>query len=75
VAIRPNLEVAFVQLDERATTRIAADFLRALLQAVPYQTYTVLTDDAQHFTTPGNSASAAPLTREAIEHGKTFLAH
>ncbi len=58
---------AFVQLHERATTRIASDFLRALLLAVPYRVHTVLTDNGQHFTTPGNIASAAPLIREAID--------
>jgi hypothetical protein len=34
-----------VQLHERATRRIAADFLRALVAAVPYTIHTVLTDN------------------------------
>jgi hypothetical protein len=57
VAIDRTSKFAFAQLHERATTRIAADFLRALLQAVPYRVHTVLTDNGLHFTTPGNSAS------------------
>jgi hypothetical protein len=75
VAIDRTSKFAFAQLHERATTRIAADFLRALLQTVPYRVHTVLTDNGLHFTTPGNSASAAPLIREAIDRGEIFRAH
>jgi hypothetical protein len=75
VAIDRTSKFAFAQLHERATTRIAAGFLRALLQAVPYRVHTVLTDNGLHFTTPGNSASAAPLIREAIDRGEIFRAH
>jgi transposase len=35
----------------------------------------VLTDNGQHFTTPGNIASAAPLIREAMDRGEAFRAH
>lgn len=66
---------AFAQLHERATTRIAADFLRALLQAAPCRVHTALTGNGQHFTTPGNTASAAPLIREAMDRGEIFRAH
>ena len=75
VAIDRTSKFAFAQLHERATTRIAANFLRALLQTVPYRAHTVLTDNGQHFTTPGNIASAAPLIREALERGEIFRAH
>lgn len=75
VAIDHTSTFAFAQLHERATTRIAADFLRALLQAVPYRVHTVPTDNGQHFTTPGNIASAAPLIREARDRGDIFRAH
>ena len=37
---------------EKATTAVAADFLRALIQAVPYKVHTVLTDNGIHFTDP-----------------------
>jgi len=37
-------------LHEKATTRVAADFLRALIKAVPYKLHTVLTDNGIHFT-------------------------
>ena len=75
VAIDRTSKFAFAQLHERATTRVAADFLRALLKAVPYRIHTVLTDNGIHFTTPGNIASAASLIREAMDRGEIFRAH
>jgi transposase InsO family protein len=75
VAIDRTSKFAFAQLHERATIRVAADFLRALLQAVPYRVHTVLTDNGQQFTTPGNEASAVPLIREAIDRGEIFRAN
>ena len=75
VAIDRTSKFAFAQLHERATTRVAGDFLRALLRAVPYRVHTVLTDNGIHFTTPGNTASAAPLIREAMDRGELFRAH
>jgi len=52
VAIDRTSKFAFAQLHERATRRIAADFLRALVAAVPYKVHTVLTDNGTHFTDP-----------------------
>ncbi len=54
VAIDRTSKFAFAELHERATRRIAADFLRALIAAVPYTIHTVLTDNGTHFadTTP-----------------------
>jgi transposase InsO family protein len=74
VAMDRTSKFAFAQLHEQATTRIAADFLRALLQAVPYRVHAVLTDNGQQFTARGTSASAAPLIREAIDRGDIFRA-
>src|SRR5271156_6558609 len=45
VAIDRTSKFAFVQLHERATTRVSADFLKALIEAVPYKIHTVLTDN------------------------------
>ena len=53
VAIDRTSKLAFVQLHQRATRRVAADFLRALIAALPYKVHTVLTDNGTHFTTPG----------------------
>jgi transposase InsO family protein len=75
VAIDRTSKFAFVQLHEKVTQRMAGDFLRALIKAVPYRVHTVLTDNGTHFTTPGNKASAVPLIKDAIARGEIFRAH
>lgn len=49
VAIDRTSKFAFAQRHEKATRRIAADFLRALVAAVPYTIHTVLTDNGTQF--------------------------
>ena len=46
VAIDRTSKFAFVELHERVTRRVAGNFLRALIAAVPYKVHTVLTDNA-----------------------------
>jgi transposase InsO family protein len=75
VAIDRTSKFAFAELHEKATRRVAGDFLRHLIAAVPYRVYTVLTDNGTHFPTPGHTASAAPLIKEAIARGELFRAH
>src|SRR4051812_28284536 len=75
VAIDRTSKFAFAELHQKAPRRLAGDFLRALIAAVPYRVHTVLTDNGTHFTTPGNTASAAPLIKEAIARGELFRAH
>jgi transposase InsO family protein len=75
VAIDRTTKFAFVELHEKATRRVAGDFLRALLKAVPYKVHTVLTDSGTHFTSPGNIGSAAADIRRAMDRGERFLAH
>ena len=75
VAIDRTSKFAFVELHERATRRVAGDFLRHLIEAVPYKIHTVLTDNGTQFTTPGNVASAAPLIKEALDSGEPVWAH
>lgn len=75
MAIDRTTRFAFVELHARATHRVAGDFLRHLIEAVPNRVHTVLTDNGTHFTTPGNVASAASLIKEAIVAGETFRAH
>ena len=53
VAIDRTSKFAFVELHEKATTKVAAEFLRHLIAAVPYKIHTVLTDNGIHFTIPG----------------------
>jgi hypothetical protein len=50
VAIDRTSKFAFAELHDQATRRIAANFLRALLVAVPYKIHTVLTDNGTQFT-------------------------
>src|ERR687895_1075659 len=52
VAVDRTSKFAFVELHEKATRRIAGDFLRHLVAAVPYKINTVLTDNGTHFTDP-----------------------
>jgi transposase InsO family protein len=52
VPIDRTSKFAFVALHEKATRRVAGDFLRALAAAVPYKVHTVLTDNRTHVTDP-----------------------
>jgi transposase InsO family protein len=52
VGIDRTSKFAFVELHEKATRRVAGDFLRHLVAAVPYKINTVLTDNGTHFTDP-----------------------
>ena len=75
VAIDRTSKFAFAELCSKATRRVAADFLAALVRTVPYRIHTVLTDNGTHFTSPGNAASAAAHIREALLQGELFRAH
>ena len=66
VAIDRTAKFAFAELHERATRKIAGDFLRRLIDLVPYKIHTVLTDNGTRFTTPGNTESAASDIKAAI---------
>jgi hypothetical protein len=50
VAIDRTSKFAFVELHEKVTRRVAANFLRALIAAVPYRVHTALIDNGTHFT-------------------------
>ena len=71
VAIDRTSKFAFVELHEKATTRVSADFLGRLLAAVPYKVHTVLTDNGSQFTAPGSGGSAVRLWREVNCSGLT----
>jgi transposase InsO family protein len=75
VAIDRTSKFAFVEMHEKVARRTAADFLRHLIAAIPYKVHTVLTDNGTHFTTPGNTGSAAPDIRAAMDAGELFWAH
>ena len=75
VAIDRVTKFAFVELREKATRRVAGDFLRALIKAVPYTIHTVLTDNGTHFTSPGNTCSATAGIRRAMDQGEQIWVH
>jgi len=75
VAIDRTSKFAFVELHEKVARRTAGDFLRRLIAAVPYKVHTVLTDNGTHFTTPGNTSSAAPDIKAGLDAGEPVWAH
>ena len=75
VAIDRTSKFAFVELHRTALRRTAADFLRHLVEAVPYKITIVLTDNGTHFTTPGAGGSAAQMVAEALAKGEPVWAH
>ena len=75
VAIDRTAKFAFTELHVKATTRVAADFLRAVIAAVPYKIHTVLTDNGIHFTDPGGDGWSAAEIREMIARKQLFRAH
>ena len=52
VAIDRTSKLAFAKLQPRATRMVAADFLRRVLEKLPYKVPTVLTDNGVQFTLP-----------------------
>jgi len=75
VAIDRTSKFAFVELHEKVTRRAAADFLRRLIEAVPYKVHTVLTDDGTHFTDPAGETWSPAEIKEMIAKRQPFLAH
>jgi hypothetical protein len=63
------------ELHEKATTRIAADFLHALIKAVPYKVHTVLTDNGTHFTDPRGETWSPAEIRQMLESEEPFWTH
>lgn len=75
VAIDRTRKFAFVELHEKATRRIAGNFLKRLISAVPYKIHTILTDYGTHFTDPIKNGLRAAEIRAAIDAGERFRAH
>jgi transposase-like protein len=75
VAIDRTSKFAYVELHRQAKRQTAGDFLRHLVEVVPYSINIVLTDNGTHFTTPGAGGSAVPLIVEALAKGETIWAH
>lgn len=75
VAIDRTSKFAFAELHERATRRVAADFLRRLIEAVPYRIHTVLTDNGTHFTDPKGNSPTAKQVKELLAEKALFRCH
>ena len=74
VAIDRVSKFAYAELHERATHRIAADFLRRLIERVPYRIHTVLTDNGFQFTPPRGGWSVGEIQR-MLAGQQRFRAH
>lgn len=75
VAIDRTSKFAFVELHEKATRRVAGNFLRALAAAVPYKIHTVLTDNGTHFTDPKGAAWTPEEIKALLAENAFFRAH
>jgi transposase InsO family protein len=81
VAIDRTSKFAHLRMEERAGKMEAAQFLRVLLQALPYRIHTVLTDNGIQFTNRALNARAFAhifdrVCREnRIEHRLTKVRH
>ena len=78
VAIDRTSKLAFAQLHEKATRQIAADFLHALVKAVPYKIHTLLTDNGVQFAHTGPeecSGEDIPASWIARQRARTGRCH
>ena len=75
VAIDRTSKFAFVELHEKVTRRVAGNFLRALVEAVPYKVHTVLTDNGTHFTEPAGDGWTPEDIKEMLARMKPFRCH
>ena len=75
VAIDRTTKFAFVELHQKATRRIAADFLRHLAATVPYKIHTVLTDNGTHFTDPTGDGWTPGDIKKMQAGNQRFLCH
>jgi transposase InsO family protein len=75
VAIDRASKFAVAELHEKATRRIAANFLRARIAAVPYTIHTVLTDNGTQFTELVHFRTGAKKQQKAQHPEGLYLIH
>src|SRR3954469_11221984 len=75
VAIDRTSKFAFAELHEKATRRIAGNFLRHLIAAAPYRVHTVLTDNGTHFTEPSGNTWTPDEIKAMLACQQLFRAH
>jgi len=74
VAVDRVTKFAFAELHPQATRRVAAEFLRRLVDRVPYAIHTVLTDNGFQFTAPRGSWTVGEIRQMLASHQR-FRAH
>jgi hypothetical protein len=74
VAIDRTSKFAFIELHRKATRRVAANFLRQLVDAVPYRLHTILTDNGTHFTDPTGDGWTPTNIKAMRAEGVLFVA-
>ncbi len=75
VAIDRTSKFAFAELHKRATRRVAGDFLRHLIKAVPYKIHTVLTDNGTHFTDPKGDGWTVSEIKQMLANKELVRCH
>jgi Integrase core domain len=75
VAIDRTSKFAFVELHERVTRRVAANFLRALIAAVPYRVHTVRTGNGTHVTEPSGNTWTPAEIKQMLARKRLVRAH
>lgn len=75
VAVDRTSMFASAELHERVTRRVAADFLRRLIAAVPYKVHTVLTDNGTHFTDPAGDGWSPADIKRMLAASEPFRCH
>ena len=75
VAIDRTSKFAFVELHQKVTRRVAGNFLRALIAAVPYRVHAVLTDNGTHFTEPSGNTWTPDEIKQMLARKQLFRAH
>jgi transposase InsO family protein len=82
VAIDRTSKFAYVELSEKQGKMQAAQFLRNLIEKIPYKIHTILTDNGVQFTNQARNHRALPhnifdrvCEESKIEHRLTLPAH
>ena len=75
VAIDRTSKFAYVELHERATRKVSGNFLRKLIEVVPYKVHTVLTDNGTHFTDPKGESWTVAEIKDMLARKEIFRCH
>ena len=72
VAIDRTSKYAYAELHNKANRRVAADFLRTVIKAVPYKIHTILTDNGIQFTDTKSESWTTKEIRHFMATGQLF---